>query len=161
MSKYQQSRKRRPNKVPLNVLSARRSSRRTNYKITKSVLDFCLTETTTTRDVTSTSWEDNVSHNEGYEEVEAIISDTVTAHRKRKENLAARWTALRSSAYRVMVQSIALQPHQKCFTCGSENSDVRCELCGPLYMCRSCCIKHHDQINYHHYPEIWQVRTYT
>ena len=158
MSKHQQSYKRRQNKVPLNILSTRRSSRRSNYKITKSVLNFCLAETTTTSDVPSASWENNVPCHEGYEEDGAMISNTtVNAHTKRKQNLAARWDALRNSAYRVMVQNVALQHHQKCFKCGSDDSNVRCELCGPLYMCHSCCIAHHSQMNYHHCPEIWQV----
>ena len=139
------------------MLSARRSSWRTNYKITKSVLDFCLSSTSTP-DVTSTTWKDNVP---GHEEDGATISDSDSAHIKRKQTLAARWNASRSNAYRVMVQSIGLQHHQKHFICGSDDSDVQCELCGPLYMCRrSYYIKHHDQMNYHHCPEIWQVATY-
>ena len=77
MSKHQQSYKRRQNKVPLNILSTRRSSRRSNYKITKSVLNFCLAETASAPDVPSASWENNVPCHEGYEEDGAMISNTI------------------------------------------------------------------------------------
>ena len=128
MHKQQRGYKRRQNKVTLNVLS-RRSSRRSNYRIRKTVLDFCLTGgsgATGSPDVasTSTSWEDSVSYDE--DDV-TVSSNIVSAYTKRKQNLAARWDALRSSAYRVMVQNQTLQYHQKCFICGSDDPDVRCE----------------------------------
>lgn len=68
MRKQQRGYKRRQNKVTLNVLS-RRSSRRSNYRIRKTVLDFCLTggsgaTGSTGVASTSTSWEDNVTYDD-------------------------------------------------------------------------------------------------
>jgi len=162
MRKQQRGYKKRQNKVTLNVLS-RRNSRRSNYRIRKTVLDFCLTGglgATGSPDVasTSTSWEDNVSYNE--DEHNVTVTSNVSAYTKQKQNLAAKWDYLRSSAYRAMVQNETLQHQQKCFVCGCGDADVRCEQCGPLYMCHNCCVKHHNQMNFHHSPEIWQVRTH-
>ena len=127
MRKQQRSYKRRQNKVTLNVLS-RRSSRRSNYRIRKTVLDFCLTGglgATGSPDVasTSTSWENNVSYNEDEHDV-TVSSNVVSAYTKRKQNLAAR-------SYRAMVQNQTLQHQQKCFICESDDADVKCEQCGP------------------------------
>ena len=142
---------------------SQRNSQRSNYRIRKTVLDFCLTGglgATGSPDVasTSTSWEDNVSYNE--DEHNVTVTSNVSAYTKQKQNLAARWDYLRSSAYRAMVQNETLQHQQKCFVCGCGDADVRCEQCGPLYMCHNCCVKHHNQMNFYHSPEIWQVRTH-
>ena len=161
MRKHQRGYKRRPNKVTLNVLS-RRSSRRSNYKIKKTVLDFCLRRGSGAigaPNVASTSsWEDNVPYVN--DEHDVIVTSNVSAHTKRKQNLAARWESLRCSAYKAVVQNQALQYQEKCFICGSDDAGVRCQQCGPLYMCHDCCVRHHDQMNFHHYPEVWQVRIY-
>ena len=77
---------------------------------------------------------------------------TVSMHTRRKEKLAEKWNALRSSAHRKM---IALPPGKKCAIC--EDANVRCQQCGPLLMCECCCLNIHSKLHYHHFPELWQV----
>ena len=50
---------------------------------------------------TSTSWEENVSY---HEDDVTVTSNVVGAYTKQKKNLAARWDALRSTAYRIMAK---------------------------------------------------------
>lgn len=54
---------------------------------------------------------------------------SVSAHTKRKQK---RWDALRSDAYRAMVQANGLPPNQKCFSCDGGDAKIRCKQCGPL-----------------------------
>jgi len=145
--------KRKQNKIPLNLLSTRRNSYRSKHKIKRTVLNISIpqTEVPNTPEVapvSSTSQEDTAPL---HEEV------PTSTHTKRKENMAARWEALRNSAYNAVVQNQAVLLDQQCFNCSSNDADVRCEQCGPMYMCYDCCIKHHDLCNYHHCPEKWQV----
>ena len=85
---------------------------------------------------------------------------SVNAHTKRKQKLSEKWNILRNDAYRMMVQSKALLPNQKCCSCDIDNANVQCVQCGPLFMCRNCCTTIHSKLHYHHFPEIWQVQVH-
>ena len=85
-------------------------------------------------------------------------SASVSAHTRRKQKLAEKWSLLRKDMHKMMVQSKALPPNQKCFSCDVGNGDVRCEQCGPLLMCQKCCTVIHSKLHYHHFPEVWQVQ---
>jgi len=151
--------KRRQNKIPLNLLSTRRNSYRSKHKIKRTVLNISIpqTEAPNTPEVTPNTPE--VAPCLTPQEDTAPLHEVLptSTHTKRKENMAARWEALRNSAYNALMQNQAVLLNQQCFNCGSNDAGVRCEQCGPMYMCYNCCIKHHDQCNYHHCPEMWQV----
>ena len=149
----------KPNKIPLNLLSTRRNSYRSRHKIERVVLTVSVPDADAAPNnpdvCVSSPWEDSATN---HEDNGTTFTDSVTAHIKRKMSLATRWEALRSSAYDAMVQNQALLLNQQCFSCGSDNADVRCEQCGPaVHMCYDCCSKYHGQCNYHHCPEMWQI----
>lgn len=148
--------KRKWNRVPINFLS----KRQVRSRITKKVVEVSLPEHNTTLTDTSNSW-DNDDNNmdtgdpQYYQEDDTSVS--VSAHTKRKQKLAEKWSFLRKNMHKMMVQSKALPPNQKCFSCDVGNADIRCEQCGPLLMCQTCCTVIHSKLHYHHFPEIWQV----
>lgn len=152
--------KRRRNKIPLNLVSTKKSSKKRRLKITKEIVDIPLSSHNVV--TTDLPWPSNDESESYQEDVDDTIVTSVSAHTKRKQKLSERWNALRSGAYRVMIQAQALCPNQNCFMCNSANANVRCEQCGlALYMCSSCCINIHSKLNYHHFPEIWQVKIIT
>ena len=148
--------KRKRNKIPLNLVSTKKGRKKRRLKITKEVVDVPLSNNVVTPDSAwlnhdeSESYQDNIN--------DAVVT-SVSAHTKRKQKLSEKWNALRSGAYRVMIQAHGFYPDQNCFTCNSDSANVRCEQCGPaLYMCSTCCINIHSRSHYHHFPEIWQVK---
>ena len=143
--------KRKRNRIPLNLVSTKKGSKKRRLKITKEIVDVPLLSHNVV--TTDSPWPNDES--EPYQE--DVIDDTSSVRRKQK--LSEKWDALRSDAYQVMIQAHALFPNQSCFTCSSENANVRCEQCGlALYMCSNCCINIHSQSHHHHFPEIWQVK---
>ena len=150
--------KRRRNKIPLNLASTKKGNKKCRLKITKEIVDVPLSSHNVV--TTDSPWPNN-DESESYQEdvIDDTIITSVSAHTKRKQKLSERWNALRSDAYKVMIQAHALFPNQSCFTCNSDNANVRCEQCGPaLYMCSNCCISIHSKSHHHHFPEIWQVK---
>lgn len=85
----------------------------------------------------SNSWDndDNMETSDAQYYQEDKTSTSVSAHTKRKQNLAEKWSFLRNDMYKMMVQSKALPFNQRCFSCDMENADVWCEQCGPLLIC--------------------------
>ena len=80
----------------------------------------------------------------------------LSAHTIRKERLSQRWTELRSNIYETMIKRQALPDEAKCYVCG--DPAVRCQQCGPFYLCSDCCTTlHNDKQNFHHFPELWKV----
>ena len=150
--------KRKRNRVPINFLSKWQVSTKRS-RITKKVVEVSLHERNTTN--ASNSWDNddnNMETSDAQCYQEDDISTPVSAHTKRKQKLAEKWSFLRNNMYKMMVQSKALPSNQKCFSCDMGNADVRCEQCGPLLMCQKCCTVIHSKLHYHHFPEIWQVQ---
>lgn len=154
--------KRKRNRIPINFLSKRRVSTKRS-RTTRKIIELSLpAEHSETLADTGNSWDPNDDHNadEQCHEENNDTDTTINAHTKRKLKLAEKWNVLRNDAYKMMIQCKALPPNQRCFSCDGNNASVRCEQCGPLLMCRKCCMCIHEKIYYHHFPEIWQVYTY-
>ena len=151
--------KRKRNRIAINFLSKRQVSKKRS-RITKKVVEVTLPECNTTFTNPSNSWgnDDNSMDTSDAQYYQDDTSASVSAHTKRKQKLAEKWSLLRNDMCKMMVQSKALPPNHKCFSCDVGNTDVRCEQCGPLLMCQKCCTVIHSKLHYHHFPEIWQVQ---
>ena len=148
--------KRKRNKIPLNLASTKKGSKRCKLKITKEVVNVSVPNNNLA--ATDPVWPSNDESESYQENVDDTMITSVSAHTKRKQKLAERWNALRSDAYREMIQAHALHPNQNCYVCNSNNANIQCRQCGPLYMCSNCCINIHTKSQYHHFLEIWQVK---
>ena len=152
--------KRKRNRIPLNFLSGQKGQKK-RYRFTREKATVCLpnvpnTTTSSIPPATDLPPDDHVYHQEDDNDDDA----TVSMHTRRKEKLAEKWNTLRSGAYKKMIQMYALPPSNKCAICSSEDADVRCQQCGPLLTCQSCCFDIHSKLHYHHFPELWQVQMY-
>ena len=148
--------KRKRNKVPLNFLSAQKGQKK-RYRFTSEEVTVTLPDTVISSETSAVSPVDVDLPPENYQEDDP----TVSMHTRRKEKLAEKWNTLRTSAYKKMIEMYALPPSNKCAICNSEDANVRCQQCGPLFMCQSCCFDIHSKLHYHHFPELWQVQLCT
>ena len=155
--------KRKRNRIPINLLSKQRVSAERS-RITRKIVTVSLPERNeiTTLTDASDSW-DNDDNNLDTGDTQCYQEDdtetSVSAYTKRKQKLAEKWNSLRNDAYKMMVQSKALLPNQKCCSCDVDNANIRCQQCGPLLMCHKCCETIHSKLHYHHFPEMWQVQS--
>lgn len=145
--------KRKRNRIPLNFLSGQKGKKK-RYKFAKEEVAISLPNP-----IVSPTAADSPPDNyvECHEQDDATLTPTVSAHTRRKEKLAEKWNALRTGAYKKMIHTYALPPSRKCAMCNNDDATVRCQQCGPLFMCKSCCFDIHSQLHYHHFPELWQV----
>lgn len=151
--------KRKRNRIPLNFLSGQKGQKK-RYRFTREEAAVCLPNvptTTTSSSIPSPPAADLSPDDHVYQQDDDA---TVSMHTRRKEKLAEKWNTLRSGAYKKMIQMYALPPSSKRAICSNEDADVRCQQCGPLLMCQSCCFDIHGKLHYHHFPELWQVQMY-
>ena len=82
-----------------------------------------------------------------------------SSHTKRKQKASERWEFLQSVALSAVVTTMAKR-QLNCTVCNESASVVKCYQCGPqTYYCESCAITIHQNSLFHHYMEIWQVKT--
>lgn len=152
--------KRKRNRIPLNFLSSQKGPKK-RYKFAKEDVTVSLPNPVISNvcSVVSPGPIDPPpdDYAEYHEEDDATLTPTVSAHTRRKEKLAEKWNAIRTSAYKKMIQTYALPLSKKCAMCNNNEANVRCQQCGPLFMCQSCCFDIHGKLHYHHFPELWQV----
>ena len=151
--------KRKRNRIPLNFLD-RRKGQKKRYKFSKEEVTVALPNpvTSTTCSAVSPVAADSPSDDYAeYHEEDDAAAPEISLHTKRKQKLAENWNALRTGAYKKIIESYALPPSQKCAVCNANDANVRCQQCGPLFICQSCCFDIHNKLHYHHYPELWQV----
>ena len=157
--------KRKRNRIPLNFLTSQKRQKK-RYKLENEVVTVSLNPATSNVHSAASSTADAPAdvppppddYAEYHEEDDA--SATLSTHTRRKEKLAEKWNALRDTTCKKMIQAYALPPGQKCAMCDDEDGNVRCQQCGPLFMCQNCCVEIHSKLHYHHLPESWQVCTF-
>lgn len=151
--------KRKRNRIPLNLLSGQKGQKR-RYRFTREEAIVCLPDAPITSTSSPPSHPDaDLPDGHVQYHQEDDHDATISMHTRRKEKLAEKWNVLRSTAHRKMIQMYALSPDKKCDICTCEDANVRCQQCGPLLMCQSCCFNIHNKLHYHHFPELWQVYT--
>jgi len=74
---------------------------------------------------------------------------------KHKLRLAENWTEIQDELYTSTICANTLHDAD-CFFCNNPVT-IKCNQCGPYYMCLQCCLLYHTNCNIHHCPEEWKV----
>jgi len=140
----------RKNRLVLNFLSASANKRR-KYAIRKeNVLIQHPVNISHNNDTAAVA---NVDVNSFQDDEESFTSET--AYTRRKLRLAENWSEVREGLYTTMITANALHDAE-CFSCQNP-ATIKCNQCGPFFMCLQCCVLHHTNCNFHHCPEVWKV----
>ncbi len=84
--------------------------------------------------------------------------ESLSSHNKRKLKLLSSWKKERRAMIKAHRNSHCIPQTAFCSHCLSENPEFRCNDCGPyFFFCLKCLVEFHENKNYLHSPEKWQV----
>ena len=87
-------------------------------------------------------------------------NEMASLHTKRKLKAAERWESIQSMAMDTVIRNYS-QPCAVCSICNLDSGIIKCYNCAPMYFyCEGCAIQSHKHKLFHHFMEIWQVRSY-
>ena len=152
----------RLNKIPLNMLRKSKGQRRTRPRVSKELItvhkafrDYQnLKEVPEEKDLPEQNDDATLCEEINYNDDSLPAGDS---YNQRKRKAAEKWEEVRASIQKIILNRHSANEGTICFHCKHNPGIVRCHQCSPYMYCMDCSNLFHDNLNFHHCPEIWKV----